>query len=100
MVKSMMIKKDNHNVSKKIIPYLVPGQTIDLAVVRDNPGEAVFPDNPFLKANGQIISTTNDGYKVTGAYRTIVWYRSSVENEKMDTFFRHGIFVLKPSLLK
>jgi peptidoglycan hydrolase-like protein with peptidoglycan-binding domain len=79
-------------------PYLVPGQTIDIAVVRDNPGEAVFPDNPFLKANGQIISTTNDGYRVTGADRTIVWYKSSVQNEKTDTFFRHGIFVLKPSV--
>jgi peptidoglycan hydrolase-like protein with peptidoglycan-binding domain len=79
-------------------PYLVPGQTIDVAVVRDNPGEPVFPDNPFLKANGQIISTTDDRYKVTGAYKTIVWYRSSVQNEKTDTFFRHGIFVLKLSL--
>jgi hypothetical protein len=64
-------------------------------VVRDNPGEAVFPDNPFLKSNGQIISTTDDGYKVTGAYRTIVWYKSSVQNEKTDTFFRHGIFVIQ-----
>ena len=27
--------------------YLVPGQSIDIAIIRDNPGEDVFPDNPL-----------------------------------------------------
>ena len=74
--------------------YLVPGQSIDIAIVRDNKGEDVFPDNPASKVNGEMIATSTDGYKATGALSPIVWYMSSVENKKTDTFFRHGIFVL------
>jgi hypothetical protein len=74
--------------------YLVPGQSIDIAIVRDNRGEDVFPDNPASKVNGEMIATTRDGYKAIGALSPIVWYMSSVENKKTDTFFRHGIFVL------
>jgi hypothetical protein len=79
---------------------LVPGQSIDIAVVRDNPGEPVFPDDPFLKAKDeQSISTTNDRYRVITSAGPMVWYKSSVENKKTDTFFRHGFFVLKVSVL-
>jgi hypothetical protein len=74
--------------------YLVPGQSIDIAIIKDNPGEDVFPDNPASKVNGEMIATTRDGYKAIGALSPIVWYMSSVENKKTDTFFRHGIFVL------
>jgi hypothetical protein len=74
--------------------YLVPGQSIDIAIIRDNAGEDVFPDNPASKVNGEMIATSRDGYKAIGALSPIVWYMSSVENKKTDTFFRHGIFVL------
>lgn len=74
--------------------YLVPGQSIDIAIVRDNRGEDVFPDNPASKVNGEVLAETPDRYKATGALSPIVWYMSSVENKKTDTFFRHGIFVL------
>jgi hypothetical protein len=43
--------------------YLVPGQTIDIAIIRDNLGEDVFPNNPASKVNGEMIATTRDGYK-------------------------------------
>jgi hypothetical protein len=93
----MVEPSDDTRVSApKGTPYLVPGQSIKIAVVRDKNGEAPFPDDPALKANdNEIISTTTDGYKVTGSYDPKLWYMSSVENKRTDTLFRHGIFVLK-----
>ena len=96
MVDPMVEPSTDADIGTRGTTYLVPGQSIDIAIVKDNDGENVFPNDPTSKVNGQVIAQTPDGYKATGAISPIVWYMSSVENMRTDTFFRHGIFVLNP----
>jgi len=83
-------------------PYLVPLQTIDIAIVKfnDNEGEK-DPDNPLTLANNkEQIATAKDKLpNCTNCFLThgghpIVWYVASVPEKNSNTFFRHGIFVL------
>lgn len=86
-------------------PYLVPGQTIDIAVVKASsvPSEE-DPDEPSALVTGDVIAVNALGKaegcpRVDGAYlksaeHPIVWYISSVENKISTTFFKHGLFSL------
>jgi hypothetical protein len=77
-------------------PYLVPRQTIDIAVVKFNPGED-NPDDPFTLVNGEQIAVetglSGSPHSLLDAFHPVVWYVASVNNEDTDTFFRHGLFV-------
>jgi hypothetical protein len=76
-------------------PYLVPRQTIDIAITKFNPIEDQDPDNPSVLVNGELIASTSaDGYTVVSAEHPILWYIATVNGNNTDTFFRHGIFVL------
>jgi hypothetical protein len=90
-------------------PYLVPGQTIAIAIVKHNAGEE-DPDDPSTLLNNEQIATAT-GLKIptprggtlpedcpnchlVSADHPILWYVASIPNKSTDTFFRHGIFVL------
>jgi hypothetical protein len=76
-------------------PYVVPGQTIDIAVIKYNSAENQDPDNPTALANRESIATASrDGYQVVSAQHPILWYIASVKDTNTNTFFRHGFFVL------
>jgi hypothetical protein len=85
-------------------PYLVPGQTIDVAIVKHNPGEE-DPDDPLsLAKEGESLAENglgsrdgcrnNDVACLKSASHPIVWYVSSVDDTISTTFFVHGLFVL------
>ncbi len=92
-------------------PNLVPGQTIAIAIVKDNPGEE-DPDDIFTLLNPpeQIATARAAGTGkltpgmpdielckncvLTKGGDPIVWYVASVSDKNKDTFFRHGFFVL------
>jgi hypothetical protein len=77
-------------------PYLVPGQTIDIAVVKFNPGED-NPDDPFTLVNDEKIAVETglpgSPHSLLDAFHPVVWYVASVNNADTATFFRHGLFV-------
>lgn len=91
---------------------MVPGQTIDIAVVKASPNPfEKDPDDPRSLVTGETIAENNhivdkSGRKVTlcpdalvrrtlkSAEHPIVWYISSVDNTIGTTFFRHGLFSL------
>jgi hypothetical protein len=90
-------------------PYLVPGQTIAIAIVKHNAGEE-DPDDPSTLLDNEQIATAT-GLKIptprggtfpedcpnchlVSADHPILWYVASIPNKNTDTFFRHGIFVL------
>jgi hypothetical protein len=88
-------------------PYLVPGQTIAIAIVKHNAGEE-DPDDPSTLLNNEQIATATGINRVKGgadcpnchlvsADDPIIWYVASIPNKNTDTFFRHGIFVLNTS---
>jgi hypothetical protein len=78
-------------------PYLVSGQTIDVAVVKasSDPSEQ-DPDDPLSLVNGETIAvnSADRDHLLMNAEHPIVWYISSVENEVSATFFKHGLFSL------
>ena len=104
-------------------PYLVPGQTIDIAITRYNEKESINPEsfssvydpilsfaddhqpiatvmkyfpklNPRVNEAGDPIEE-EDLYTLGSAEHVIVvWYVTSAKNKSTDTFFRHGVFVL------
>jgi hypothetical protein len=98
-------------------PYLVPGQTIRIAVVeaKDTLGET-DPDDPFSPGivNGEEIARTLScnwprsppSCQLVSADQVRVWYAATVNNKRSDTFFQHGSYVvdlkgeykIKPSL--
>ena len=79
-------------------PYLVPGQTIQVGVIKYNPSESQDPDDPFSMVNGETIATASSDtfgvYKVNvdTADHPVVWYVASASGKNTDTFFRHGFF--------
>jgi hypothetical protein len=92
--------------SKEGEPYLVPGQTIDVAVVRYYPQETYSID-PLRLVNGELIGTTKTrefqgaigdpptfSYSLESSYHPVVWYIASVSNTNHNEFFRNGMFVL------
>jgi hypothetical protein len=87
-------------------PYLVEGQTIDIAIVKasSNPSEQ-DPDDPLsLAKNGETIAANALGLAegcpkydrvcLKSTDHPIVWYVSSVDNRIVTTFFMHGLFAL------
>jgi hypothetical protein len=90
-------------------PYLVPGQTIAIALVKYHPGEE-DPDDPSKLLDNERIATARDLIIADEAHtpdktrckkcvlgqteHSIIWYVGSTPNKNSDTFFRHGIFVL------
>jgi hypothetical protein len=76
-------------------PYLVPGQTIDIALTRFNPAEESYPDDPSVLVNGESMARyAGEHYTVGSANNPVVWYMATAKDKNTDTFFRHGIFVL------
>jgi hypothetical protein len=92
-------------------PYLVPGQTIDVAIVKYHAQEA-YPTDPTTLVNGETIGSTKTTYTpipgraedpprgttrytLESSYRPVVWYIASVSDSNMNEFFRHGMFVLE-----
>lgn len=84
------------------VAYLVPEQTIQIAIAKYNPGEKEEdPDNPLdLVANREQIATAQligvtclDCYLVDAGH-PIIWYIASASDKDHDIFFRHGIYVL------
>ena len=85
-------------------PYLVPGQKIDMAIVKFNPSEQSKPiDDPFSLANNEIIATEGSvlfcPFSVIGTHCLqkgdhVVAYYVANSLKESDTFFRHGIYVL------
>jgi hypothetical protein len=90
-------------------PYLVPGQTIAIAIAKHTAGED-DPDDPSTLLNNEQIATAT-GIKIPtprggsfpedcpnchliSADDPVLWYVASIPNKNADTFFRHGIFVL------
>jgi hypothetical protein len=90
-------------------PYLVPDQTIDIAIVKFNEGEQ-DPVEPLSLVNGETIATTPIEMVPTGsgtvqhrsldvlesAEHIVVWYAASVTDKISDTFFRHGFYLTDP----
>jgi hypothetical protein len=89
-------------------PYLVPGQTIDIALVKYSPQEA-FPTDPTALVNGENIGSTKtktqfiqgrDGprayyfHTLGSSYHPVMWYTASASNTDRNEFFGHGMFVL------
>jgi hypothetical protein len=99
-------------------PYLVPGQTIDVAVVKvkENAAEEEDPDWPFspeIVNNEKIADTTICEYyrivdyinpenklnleapcELVSAEPVRIWYAATSENKNSDTFFSHGTYVI------
>jgi hypothetical protein len=64
-------------------PYLVPGQTIDIAVVKASPNPSEQdPDNPLSLANGEPIAFAAQDDKLMSAQHPIIWYVSSGKSSK------------------
>jgi hypothetical protein len=89
-------------------PYLVPGQTIDIAVIKESSDPAeTDPDDPFPLVNdGETIAVEKlcldhpdapSDPCLESAANPIVWYVSSVEDTQSTTFFKHGLFALDRS---
>jgi hypothetical protein len=88
-------------------PYLVPGQTIDIGIVKSKPGEqpptVVNNADPLSLVSGETISTRKfltppipgipDAPVMVSGDHVILYYVASSPKEK-DTFFRHGFYVL------
>jgi hypothetical protein len=85
------------------VPYLVPGQTIQIAIAKFNPGEE-DPDNPLdLLTNKEQIATAetigmgNDpscpDCLLVDVGHPIIWYIASASDKEHDIFFRHGIYM-------
>ncbi len=88
-------------------PYLVPGQSIDVAIVKDNPSDPK-PDTVNSLVNNENIAAISfkeiwvvDGFvsvpvpsEVQSAMDTVVWYIASVQNTDHAVFHRHGFFVV------
>ena len=88
-------------------PYLVPGQTIDIGIVKFKPSEqppAVSNNaDPLSLVNGETISVRKflnpaipgipDAPVMVSGDHVILYYVASSLKEK-DTFFRHGFYVL------
>jgi len=108
-----MVEPSNDNAipeNKRGTPYLVPDQTIDIAFIRDKPGEREVAD-PLSLVNNEVIATKQKIYVMTGglfssfevktialsthlgsAVDTVEWYIASVNDKSTATFFRHGFF--------
>ncbi len=101
--------------SKRGEPYLVPDQTIDVAIVKlpDDPEEVIReddPSDPSSLVNGETIAYTATQNQPTGsgeivdrsldvldrAEHIVVWYSASVSNKNFDRFFRYGIYMMDP----
>ena len=88
-------------------PYLVPGQTIDIGMVKfkssEQPPAASNNADPLSLVNGETISTRKflnppipgipDAPVMVSGDHVILYYVASSLKEK-DTFFRHGFYVL------
>jgi len=93
------------------LPYLVPGQTIDVAVVKYNPNEK-YTEDPTTLVNGEILSTQKhyiSAYppdrkelekgqmmttKLISSSHPVVWIIPSISDTVYGQFFRNGFFVL------
>ncbi len=75
-------------------PYLTPGQTIDIAVLKSHPSNwEMDPDDPESLVNRESIAENFES-ELLSAEQPIVWYIASADDTHSDTFFRHGIFIL------
>ena len=80
-------------------PYLVPGQTIDVAVVKYHPQEAYLTD-PTILVNGEIIGSSHTAPMrgpvniLDSSSHPVVWVMASVSDKTVGQFFRNGFFVL------
>ena len=91
-------------------PYLVPGQTIDIGLVKFNPADepAAVKNSadPLRLVNGETIASEKlskttwgwnrgvaDGHEFVSGDHVILYYVASSDKEK-DTFFKHGLYVL------
>lgn len=89
--------------------YLVPRQTIDIAILKDHSDKAyeAFPNDPLRLVDGEPIASASapkvPGFDqdapffLTASYHPVMWYIASVENTHEAEFFRHGMFVLDTS---
>jgi hypothetical protein len=89
--------------------YLVPGQTIDIAILKDHSDKAyeAFPTDPLRLVDGEPIASASapkvPGFDqdapffLTASYHPVMWYIASVKNTNEAEFFRHGMFVLDTS---
>lgn len=102
-------------------PYFVPGQTIDIAIVRDHSlntletavGKAyeAFPTDPIPLVGGEPIASINEDeikaferdnqlpgveaeIRLAASYHPVLWYIASIKDTDHAEFFRHGMFVL------
>ena len=76
-------------------PYLVPDQTIDVAVVKAHPENPLEdnPDNPLSLVDNEVIAKQNSRV-VVSAEPAIQWYIASVEDKSQNTFFKHGTYAI------
>ncbi|HEX5187445.1 MAG TPA: hypothetical protein VFV86_11200 [Nitrososphaeraceae archaeon] len=88
-------------------PYLVPGQTIDIGIVKfkssEQPPAVQNNADPLSLVNGETISVRKfltpsipgipDTPVMVSGDHVILYYVASSPKEK-DTFFRHGFYVL------
>ena len=78
-------------------PYLTPGQTIDIAVLKSYGLSSwknfLDPDEPERLVNRESIAENFES-GLLSAEQPIVWYIASAAWTHSDTFFRHGIFIL------
>jgi len=118
---------DDARNSKEGQPYFVPGQTIDIAIVRDHSlntletsvGKAyeAFPIDPIPLVGGEPIASINEDeikaferdnqlpgveaeIRLASSYHPVLWYIASIKDTDHAEFFRHGMFVLDNRLNK
>ena len=79
-------------------PYLAPGQTIDIAVLKSHGLSSwqgfLDPDEPERLVYDRESIAENFESELLSAEQPIVWYIASAAWTHSDTFFRHGIFIL------
>jgi hypothetical protein len=91
----------NINQSLAGTPYLVPGQTIDIGVVKfkstEQPPAVRNNPDPLSLVDAEKISTIRELIKgaqvMTSGDHVLLYYVAS-SPKNTDTFFRHGIYVL------
>ena len=86
-------------------PYLVPGQTIDIGIIKfkqsEQPPAVANNADPLSLVTGESLSTIKEapipGFtgapSMVSGDHVLLYYVASSPKEK-DTFFRHGIYVL------
>ena len=100
--------KDDNTFPKSVAgnPYLVPGQTIDIGIVKfkanEQPPTVANSNNPLSLVDGEAIAKSATGrgfplplkapFMLSGDHILLYYVASSPEQK--DTFFRHGIYVL------